>query len=243
MSANFATTQWSQVLAAQQGGDPESIKALEALCSAYWYPLYAYVRHQGYDADQARDLTQGFFAELLEKDFLGDVDPSKGRFRSFLLASLRNYLSHERDKAAAKKRGGDAMTLSFDARDAETRFEIEPTDKLDPEQLFERRWAMTVLERAMQSLERESGEAGGLEQFARFKPYLTGQEPHQAYKEVASDLEMSEGAVKTAVYRLRQRYGQCLRAEIADTVADPRDVDAEVRHLLTTIRPSQSATA
>ncbi len=239
MSAQFATTQWSQVLAAQQGGDTESTQALDALCSAYWYPLYAYVRHQGHDADQARDLTQGYFAELLDKDFLKDVDPAKGRFRSFLLASLRHYLSHERDKATAKKRGGGATTLSFDARDAEARFEIEPTDKLTPEQLFERRWAMTVLERAMNKLERESVASGDEEQFKRFKPYLTGQEPRQAYKQVAVDLEISEGAVKTAVYRLRQRYGQSLRAEIADTVADPAEVDAEVRHMLTTVRPSQ----
>jgi RNA polymerase sigma-70 factor (ECF subfamily) len=157
------------------------------------------------------------------------------------LASLRHFLSHERDRAGAQKRGGGAETLSFDTKDAETRFEIEPIDKLTPEQLFERRWAMTVLERAMNSLERESAEGGGLEQFERFKPYLTGQEPHQPYRQVAVDLQMSEGAVKMAVHRLRQRYGQCLRAEIADTVADPADVDDEVRHLLATVRPSQAS--
>ncbi len=238
MSANFATTQWSQVLAAKDGGETHARQALETLCSAYWYPLYAYVRHQGYDPDEARDLTQGYFAELLDKDFLQDVDPAKGRFRSFLLASLRHFVSHERDKAGAQKRGRGAETLSFDTKDAETRFEIEPIETLTPEQLFERRWAMTVLERAMNTLERESAEGGGLEQFERFKPYLTGQEPHQPYKQVAADLQMSEGAVKTAVHRLRQRYGHCLRVEISDTVADPAEVDDEVRHLLATVRPS-----
>ena len=239
MSARFATTQWSQVLAAKQGDETRALAALQELCAAYWYPLYAYVRHQGYDADDARDLTQGYFAELLDKRFLKDVDPSKGRFRSFLLASLRNYLSHQRDRERALKRGGAASTLSFDTEAAESRIELEPVDESTPEQLYERRWAMTVLERAMSTLKRESSDVGGLDQFERFKPYLTGEQPRERYRQVAADLGMSEGAVKTAVYRLRRRYGQCLRSEIAETVADSAEVDAEVRYLLKALRPAQ----
>ena len=238
MSQRFATTQWSQVLAAQGSSDTRARTALETLCSAYWYPLYVYVRHQGYRADEAADLTQGYFAELLGKDFLKSVDPAKGRFRSFLLASLRHYLSRERQRAGAQKRGGDAETLSIDTDDAETRFNIEPVDTLTPEQLFEHRWALTVLERAMAALEQDSVESGNEVQFERLKPYLTGLEPHLPYKQVAADLGISKGAVKTAVYRLRKRYGVKLRAEIAQTVADPDEVDEEVRHLLATIRPS-----
>ncbi|MEJ2084550.1 MAG: ECF-type sigma factor [Acidobacteriota bacterium] len=232
MSKKFATTQWSQVLAAKGSGDTQARRALEELCSAYWYPLYAYLRHQGYGPNEAADLTQGYFAELLGKDFLEQVDPAKGRFRSFLLASLRHFVSRQRQKAGAQKRGGGVETLSIDTRDAETRFQVESLETLTPERLFERRWAMTVLERAMAALEREALESGTDVQFERFKPYLTGQEPHLPYRQVAADLGMSEGAVKTAVYRLRRRYGAKLRAEIEQTVADPAEVDQEVRHLL-----------
>ena len=232
MSRKFATTQWSQVLAAKGSGDTRARRALEELCSAYWYPLYAYVRHQGYGPDEAADLTQGYFAELLGKEFLKQVDPSKGRFRSFLLASLRHFVSRQRQKAGAHKRGGGVETLSIDTKDAETRFQVESLEDLTPERLFERRWAMTVLERAMAALEREASELGNEVQFERFKPYLTGQEPHLPYRQVAVDLSMSEGAVKMAVYRLRRRYAANLRAEIEQTVADPAEVDQEVRHLL-----------
>lgn len=236
MSGKFATTQWSQVLAAQAGEDTAARVALQELCTAYWYPIYAFVRHQGYDADRAADLTQGYFAELLEKDFLGDVDPSKGRFRSFLLTSLRHFISHQRDREKAQKRGGRTEIVSIDTQDAESRFGIEPVDRLTPEQLFERRWAMTVLERAMNRVGAEAEEAGDREEFERFKPYLTGQRPQVPYREVGAELQMSEGAVKTAVYRLRRRYGECVRAEIAETVIDPSDIDDEVRHLLTKVR-------
>jgi RNA polymerase sigma-70 factor (ECF subfamily) len=144
MHAKVATTQWSQVLAARDGSETEARRALELLCQTYWQPLYAYIRHQGYEPDEARDLTQGFFAELLEKDFLADVDPDKGRFRAFLLASLRHFLSHERDRARALKRGGGATTLSFDVEAGEAGYALRPVEELTPVDVFERRWAMPV---------------------------------------------------------------------------------------------------
>ena len=191
------------------------------------------------DPETARDLTQGFFADLLGRDFLEPVDPAKGRFRAFLLASLKNFLGHERERAQALKRGAGIPTLSLDAEDAERRFGREPVEKLTPEQIFERRWGLTIMERAMARLEAASSSRAG--QFDRLKGYLTGAEPAVAYREVAADLGLSEGAVKTAVHRLRQDYGRFLREEIAATIADPGDLDDELRHLLTVIRPWQEA--
>lgn len=237
MTSKVATTQWSQVLAARDGSDTEAHRALEGLCQTYWQPLYAYVRHQGADPDQARDLTQGYFTELLEKDFLAGVDPSKGRFRSFLLASLRNFLSHETDRASALKRGGGTLTLSLDVEAGEAGYALRPDQTLTPEQLFERRWAMTVLDRALDRLRRESQAAGNEAQFEQLKQYLTSAEPQAPYREVAEVMGISDGAVATAVHRLRKQYGQCLRAEIADTVVDPAEVDDELRHLLAVVRP------
>lgn len=237
MGAGFPTTQWSVVLAARASGSTAAREALEALCHAYWYPLYAYVRGRGHDAETARDLTQGFFADLLARDFLQPVDPAKGRFRAFLLASLKNFLGHERERALALKRGGGAPTLSLDAEDAERRFRREPVERLTPEQIFERRWGLTIMERAMERLEALSSSRPG--QFDRLKGYLTGAEPTVAYRQVAADLGLSEGAVKTAVHRLRQDYGRILREEIAATIADPAELDDELRHLLTVIRPWQ----
>jgi len=237
MGAGFPTTQWSVVLAARASGGTSGREALEALCNAYWYPLYAYVRGRGHDPETARDLTQGFFADLLERDFLRPVDPAKGRFRAFLLASLKNFLGHERERAHALKRGGGAPTLSLDEEEAERRFGREPVDKLTPEQIFERRWGLTIMERAMERLARASSSRP--EQFDRLRGYLTGAEPSVAYRQVAADLGLAEGAVKTAVHRLRQDYGRILREEIAATIADPGELDDELRHLLTVIRPWQ----
>jgi RNA polymerase sigma-70 factor (ECF subfamily) len=239
LSRQFATTQWTVVLAARDGSDSQARQALEALCEAYWYPLYAYVRRRGHDPDQARDLTQAFFADLLGRDFLGSIDASKGRFRSFLLASLAHFLSHERDKAHALKKGGGKLPLSLDADEAETRYRQEPADPLTPDVVFERRWGLIVMERAMQRLEAEHGEDA---RFASLKACLTGEQGGQ-YSEMANALGMSEGAVKTAVHRLRQRYGRLLREEIAATVASAAEVDAELRHLLEVIRPWQGQTA
>ena len=232
MAAGFSTTSWSLVLAARDGPTTESQEALAGLCEAYWFPLYAFVRRQGFDAEQSRDLTQGYFTALLEKRYLESVEPGAGRFRSFLLVSLKHFLSKEREKARAVKRGGRAQVISLDGHRAEERYAIEPVDRLDPETVFERRWALTVLERAMSRLQREFAEAGKQRRFERLHGFLAGEEPRAPYRQVAAELGMSEGAVREAVRRLRQRFGQLLRQEISDTVADPADVDEEVRHLL-----------
>jgi len=237
MGSGFATTQWSQVLAARDGSDSEVRGALAVLFEAYWYPLYAYVRRQGNTPEEAADLTQAFFAYLLEKDVLKSVDPSEGKFRSFLLATLKHFLSHERDKAHAQKRGGDQIGISLDAKLAESRYGYEPSDGLTPEQVYERRWALTVLERTLEKLEEKESSGGDGPRFSKLRPYLVGEEPHLPYSEVATELDMSEGAVRGAVHRLRQSFGQFLRDEIAMTVAEPDQVDGEVRHLLGAVGP------
>jgi DNA-directed RNA polymerase specialized sigma24 family protein len=239
MAARFPTTQWSVVLAARGSDSAEVRDALESLCGAYWYPLYAYTRSRGHDPETARDLTQGFFAHFLERDVLQPVAPEKGRFRAFLLACLKNFLAHERERAQALKRGGGVPTLSMDAEDAEGRFGREPADRLTPEQVFERRWGLTVMQRAMERLAAAS--ASRPAQFDRLKGYLTDAEPTVAYRQAAADLGLSEAAVKTAVHRLRKEYGRTLREELAATIADPADLDDELRHLLEVIRPWQEA--
>ena len=237
MGARVATTQWSQVLAARDGSDTEARAALESLCQTYWLPLYAYIRHQGSDPDEAQDLTQGFFAELLERDFLANVDPLKGRFRSFLLASLRHFLAHERRRTRALKRGGATRTVSLDTDAAEEGYAVQSNQQQTPADVFEQSWATAVLERAMTRLQLESATSGDVSHFEPLKQYLTSAEPQMPYRAAAEALEMSEGAVATAVHRLRQRYGKCLRAEIGETVANPEEVDDELRHLLVMVRP------
>lgn len=236
MSSRFATTQWSIVLAAGFGQDTRSRQALAILCDAYWYPLYAFVRRSGYDSEQARDVTQDFFADLLERRALRSVDPEKGRFRAFLLASIRHFVAHERGRQQAAKRGGGVRTVSLD--DGEARFDLEAT-ALNPEQLFERRWGLIVMERAMARLKTQSESAGRAQLFAVLKPYLTGGS-EASYHDVAETLSMQVGAVKVAVHRLRQSYGRLLRQEIAETVADASHVDDELRYLLTQVRPWQN---
>ena len=237
MGDRFTTTQWSLVLAAQDGAGTRARRALTDLCDAYWFPLYAYVRSRGNDPDQARDLTQGYFAHLLEKEILKGVEPSAGRFRAYLLASMKHFLSHEYRKERTLKRGGGTDTISLDARRAEDRWAQEPSDRLDPEQVFERRWALTILERALDRLGSERADMDQDQQFELLSPHLTGQHPRIPFREVASSLEMTETAVRGAMYRLRQRYGQLIREEIAETVADREDVDDEVRHLLAVVGP------
>ena len=236
LSDELSTTQWSQVIAARDGSESESRQALESLCQTYWSPLYAFIRHQGANPEEARDLTQGYFTELLEKNFLADVDAGKGRFRSFLFSSARHFLSHERDRARALKRGGGVKTLSLDLDGAERSYSIQTQAAATPEEVFEYRWAMTVIAKALERLEEESGRAGTHRQFRELKPYLTSTEVQVPYKQVAKKLKMSEGAVKVAVHRLRRRFGESLRAELSETVADPRDVDDELRHMLSVLR-------
>lgn len=233
MCAKVPTTQWSQVVAAQGGSDTEARRALESLCQTYWQPLYAYIRHQGHDPEEASDLTQAYFTEFLEKDFLADVDPEKGRFRSFLLVSLRHFLSHQRSRNRAVKRGGGTLTLSLDTDAAELRYLREPTAGRTPEEVFERRWALTVLGRALASLRHEAKSEDRRRSFEALKPFLTGEGPARPYREVAEELGMSEMAARKATHRLRRRFGQVLREEIAETVADEETIDDEVRHLLT----------
>jgi len=231
MAAQFATTQWSNVLKAGSSSAPGARVALEDLCAAYWYPLYAFVRRTGQNADDARDLTQGFFEHLLENDLLRSADPERGRFRSFLLTCMKNYLSHQRERDGALKRGGGASTINLDA-DAEGRFLREATE-LEPDALYERRWSLTLMERAMTELEHES--SAKPERWVALKPMLTGGDREESYRRIGERLEMSDGAVRVAVHRLRQRYGELLRLQIAETVADADQVDDELRHALRAI--------
>jgi RNA polymerase sigma-70 factor (ECF subfamily) len=240
MCSKVATTQWSQVLAARDGSDTQSRRALESLCQDYWQPLYAYIRHQGYEPDEASDLTQAYFTEFLEKDFLADVDPEKGRFRAFLISSLRHFLSHDRARNRALKRGGGILTLSLDTDVAEDRYRQEPAAGRSPEEVFERRWALTVLGKALARLRLESTTENQRRNFEVLKPYLTGDEPRRPYREVGEEFGITEMAVRKAVHRLRRRFGQVLRDEIAETVAEADAIDDEVRHLLAIIGRSDS---
>lgn len=235
MDARFQTTHWSLVLAARTGQSPESRTALEELCNAYWFPLYAFVRRQGYGAEEARDLTQGYFARLLERRDLRQVRPELGRFRSFLLASVKHFLSNELDRERAKKRGSGAPMLSLDTREAEVRYASEPADAMTPEVLFERKWATTVLERTLAQLDAEWTGADRAPRIRALRGFLAGDEEAASYREVGESLGMSEDAVKTTVYRLRKRFGELLRGEIEQTIRDPADVDDEIRHLLTVL--------
>ena len=228
----FATTRWSQVIAAGRAQTAVSRDALASLCEAYWYPLYAYVRRWGYGPDEAQDLTQEFFARLLEKHYLRDADPSRGRFRSFLLASLKHFLSNERDKATAVKRGGRASLVPLEVETAEGMYQLDPPDDGDtPDKVFERRWALMLLERTLGRLRHEFAAGGRREVFARLEGHLTGERETAPYAQLAAELAMTEGAIKVAVHRLRKRFGALLREEIAETVSDADQIDDEVREL------------
>ena len=228
--ARFVTTQWTMIAAAGSPDNPGHRQALEALCRTYWFPLYAYLRRQGCDSQQAQDYTQGFFASLLERQALQRADPAVGKFRSFLLASLKHFVADERDHAQAKKRGG-GKCFPLDVDDAETRYSLEPAEDLSPEKLFMRSWALTVLGEALAQLKAECIEAGKERIFEQLKTHLQADEMPAGYSEIASKLGMTESAVRVAVHRLRQRYGEMVRRQIAQTVADPREVDEELREL------------
>jgi RNA polymerase sigma-70 factor (ECF subfamily) len=230
MRGGFDTTRWSIVLAARDGTGESAQRALSWLCEAYWYPVYAFVRRRGHDPDEAADLTQGYFTRLLEKDYLDDVRPELGRFRSFLLKSVQHYLSNERDRARAHKRGGGRDPVSLDGLDAERRLALEPRDDRTPESFFEQLWATSLLERALDSLKAEATAKGRIGHFELLAPFLT-QAAGASYQEVAAELRVSESAVKVAVHRLRRRFGELLREEIAATVREPGEVDSEIRHL------------
>lgn len=234
-SRRFATTRWSIVLAAGNRSSPQSASALATLCETCWYSLYEYVRRSGHDADDARDLTQALFARLLEKNDLAAADPERGRFRSFLLASLKHFLANEWDRARAEKRGGGRAVLSIDFGTAEQRYRAEPSHDLTPEKIFERRWALVLLENVLARLHDESAQAGKTDSFDRLKCFLTGEQPALTYGQLAAELNTSEGALKVAVHRLRRRYRELLRAEIEETVADPEEIDQEIRDLFSAL--------
>lgn len=231
-AAQFAPTHWSVVLTAAAGDSPGAAEALAQLCRDYWYPLYAFVRRKGFTPHEAQDLTQDFFARLLEKNILKAADPARGKFRSFLLGSLQNFLNNEWDRRQAGKRGGQAATFSLDDTTAEDRYRLEPAHDLTPERIFERRWALTLLEKVHDQLKAEYLDDGKEAQFEVLQVYLSGEPSAGQYAESAARLGWKEGAVRVAVHRLRKRLGQSLKKEVGRTVADPKDIDEEIGHLL-----------
>lgn len=227
----FATTHWSVVQLAARRDTTRAQQALSTLCAEYWYPLYAYVRRQGHSAHDAQDLTQEFFARLLAANSIATVDPAKGRFRSWLLASMKHFLANEWDRARAAKRGGGHVPISLDEKTAEERYRFEPAHELSADRIFERRWALLLLDSVLQELEQQCGRDGKLELFTVLKPCLAGSRESQPYAELSRMLGMTEGSVKVAVHRLRQEYRALLRRKIADTVSSPSEIDDEIRHL------------
>ena len=227
----FTTTHWSVVLAASGNRLSGENSALENLCSTYWYPLYTFVRRRGYEVPEAQDLTQEFFARLLEKDFLSDVDPRKGRFRSFLLAALEHFLANEWRRAHAQKRGGNVAFISLDDESTEEQYRQAAQSNLSAEQLFEQQWATTLLKQALARLCQEYQAAGKGALFEHLKVFLTGEKQAVSYAQLAITLQTTEPALKMAVSRMRQRYGMLLRAEIANTVSNAEEVDEELHAL------------
>lgn len=231
----FTTTHWSVVLAAGQHPSSEAAEALAQLCRTYWYPIYAFVRRKGHAAHDAQDLTQEFFARLLGRSYLSAVDPGKGRFRSFLLASLEHFLAKEWVRANRQKRGGGCAIISLDEEAAEGCYRMEPAHELTAERIFERRWAMTLLHHTLARLQEECVADGKGKLFEQVKGTLSGEKSEVSYAQAAAQLGMSEGAVKVAVHRLRRRYGELLRTEIARTVSNPEEIDEEIRYLFTAL--------
>ena len=227
--SEFPTTRWTLVVAASDPKRKEARSALASLCENYWYPLYAYLRRRGYPADQAQDLTQEFFIRVLEGRYLDRADPEKGRFRAFLLTSLKFFVADEEDRNRAQKRGGGAL-LPLEFSSGEERYQREPAHDETPERIFERRWALSVLDRVVEKLRDEFVRHGRAEHFERLKVFLLGRSD-APYAALAHELNTSEGALKVAIHRLRKRYRELFRQEIADTVADPAEVESELRYL------------
>jgi|SRR5271165_2932728 len=228
-TSQFPTTRWTLVVAAGNPERKEARAALVSLCENYWYPLYAYLRRRGHSADQAQDLTQEFFIRLLEGRYLGHADPEKGRFRAFIMTSLKFFVADEVDRQLAHKRGGGLLVpLEFPA--GEERYQREPVDDETPERIFERRWALDVLDRVVEKLRNEFVQHGRPEHFERLKVFLLGK-AEAPYAALAREMNTSDGALKVAIHRLRKRYRELFRLEIADTVADPADVESELRFL------------
>jgi RNA polymerase sigma factor (sigma-70 family) len=231
----FVTTRWTVVLTARDKALPQSAEALESLCRTYWYPLYAYVRRLGHQTADAQDLTQEFFARLLAKEWLAGADPVKGRFRTFLVVALKHFLANEWDRVHRQKRGGHAPHFPLDTELAEARYQSEPALDLPADRIYERRWALTLLENTMNQLREEFDQANKTAEFERLKAFLTADKEAIPYAEVARDLGTSEGAARVAVHRLRRRFREVFRQEVAHTVAASEDLDDELYHLLTAL--------
>jgi RNA polymerase sigma-70 factor (ECF subfamily) len=227
----FATTRWSVVLAAGARSTPHADVALEELCRTYWYPLYAYVRRRSHSREDAEDLTQSFFARFLQKNYLEKLRGEHGKFRAFLLASLKHFLANEWDRARRQKRGGGVPPLSLDWQNADTRYQIEPADPLSPDKIYDRAWAMTLLERVIGRLREENAAEGKGALFEGLKSFLTPGWDDIRHAEAAAGLAMTEGAARVAVHRLRRRYRELLREEIGQTLSDPAQVEEELRAL------------
>jgi len=235
-AGGFATTRWSVVLASGQRqdttADATADEALTQLCEAYWLPLYEFARRRGYSAADAGDVTQGFFAQLLEKHYLQSADPERGRFRSFLLTAFKRFLTKDREYHQAQKRGGGMLTISLDFARAESQYGLEPADAQTPERLFERRWAITLLDRVLKALEQEYTHKGKSDFFARCRNSLTGLGMDQQYAEIAAACGMTEASVKVAVHRMKARYRELLTAEVAQTLASDDEIADELRALM-----------
>jgi RNA polymerase sigma factor (sigma-70 family) len=229
----FATTHWSIVLAAKQSDSSQAAAALEKLCQAYWRPLYAYIRRDGHDATEAQDLTQDFFARLLARDYLQHLRHQEGKFRSFLLAYLKNFLSEQRRKNGAQKRGGDRVFVSLDEPAGEDGYLLEPVDELTPDQVFERRWAQAVLQKALDRLREEYTVRGQTALFETLQDYQPREPGGRSYAQLGDEFAMTEAAVKSAVQRMRQRHRELLREEVAHTVTRPEEIEEELRHFRT----------
>jgi RNA polymerase sigma factor (sigma-70 family) len=232
VSGLFTTTHWSVVLAARQQNLPEASEALEKLCRTYWYPLYAFVRRHGHSLEDAQDLIQEFFARFLARNDLAQVDRQRGRFRSYLLGALNHFLADEWDRRHRLKRGAQACQVPFDVASGESHYALEPVDERSPDRLFERRWALALLDLVLGQLQAEHQSAGKERLFARLRVFLPGEAEGEGYRQAAEELGMTEGATRVAVHRLRQRYGELFRQAVADTVESPEDIPDEMRHLL-----------
>ncbi len=228
----FATTHWTVVLAAGGSSTQQSDRALEELCRTYWYPLYAYARRRGHGPEDAQDLTQEFFARLLAKHWIASADREKGRFRTFLLTAMNRFLANEWDRDGTQKRGAHAVHVPFDTETAATRYEADSALVLTPDRLYDRHWAMTLLERALNRLRTEQQRAGKIREFTVLSPFLTAERGAIPYTEAAAQLGVNEAAARQAVHRVRKRFREVFREEITQTVAAPEEVDEEIRHLL-----------
>jgi RNA polymerase sigma factor (sigma-70 family) len=231
----FATTRWTMVLTAA-GEEPKARLALEELCRLYWLPLYVYVRHRGYARQDAEDLTQAFFARFLQKDYLSGLSSERGRFRAFLLASLKHFLANEWDKAQTQKRGGQLPHLSLDWHTADSEFQVAANNPITPDQAFDRQWAIALLEQVVDALRKEALAEGKERQFEQLKSFLSADKEPASYAKAARELGCQETAVRVAVHRLRKRYRQVLREEIIQTLADPNQVEEELRSLFAAFR-------